>query len=884
RWSAPRRAGVSSFGFGGTNAHVIVEQPPPRAVDDVRVDRAYHVLRVTARTKAALRALAARHIEALRATSDVGDYCFSANVGRAALEERAAIVVHDRAVAVQALEALVRGEPHTSLVCGRVGRRPRIALAFGGAVESLATLRAMPEVSRAYAEVAAAVDDVGVALQIAIARTLRLWGIEPSAVLGMARGEPAAACVAGAIDERTASEIAWRDAHSTWRCPPVEAAAPRVRYVATATGAQVDRFDAAYWEHRLASAPRVADARSALDVDLVLWIGDGDGDLRVVDEPSLYACLAQLEVRGATIDWAAFYRAWRHHRVEIPTYPFQRERFWIERPHVAQSTAPNSAPRSYEVRWVPRRLETRHRSESRPWHVLGDAATARLIAEQLRTRGVNVVHDATAARTVVYAAGSDWRHDLRALLECAKRSATVHLVTRCAQPVGARPIDVGAAALWGFGRAAAIEQRSTWGKMIDLGGNDDAPSAADELLADDPEDHVTLRSGARFVARLVDGDLPVHSLPVRGDATYLVTGGTGALGLAAARGLAERGAKHVAVLARGASELTIGGCTVHPVPCDVADEHAVQRVLVELARTAPPLRGVVHAAGVLDDGIIAQQSWERFEKVLAAKAMGAWHLHRATTDLDFFIMFSSMAGVLGSPGQSSYCAANAFLDALAHERHRLGLPVLSVAWGPFDAGMARGTGVRMRRRGIEPLAIEDMMPWLDRIAGATNVGVMAADWARIAQSGAMDDVRSLLADRLAAKTGTFVKELRALPSEARGGRLADHITTQIANVMRVPSADTIDRRAGLLDLGVDSLMALELKNRLQRDLEVRLEPTLVFNHPTIERLTAYLSSLLFGEQARPASSQPSSLDSLLDHLEQLADDDARRLLEKELTP
>ena len=195
---------------------------------------------------------------------------------------------------------------------------------------------------------------------------------------------------------------------------------------------------------------------------------------------------------------------------------------------------------------------------------------------------------------------------------------------------------------------------------------------------------------------------------IRPGGEYLITGGLGALGLAIAEGLAERGARHLTLVGRKApsadaaariARLESNGVHVRSESADIADASAVAAVLHQIDASGVPLVGIVHAAGVLEDGALMQQTWERFETVLTPKALGAWHLHRASVQrpLDFFVLFSSMSSVIGSPGQGNYAAANAFLDALAHARRAEGLPASSINWGPWStAGMAAELGSRRR--------------------------------------------------------------------------------------------------------------------------------------------------------------------------------------------
>jgi NADPH:quinone reductase-like Zn-dependent oxidoreductase/acyl carrier protein len=366
-------------------------------------------------------------------------------------------------------------------------------------------------------------------------------------------------------------------------------------------------------------------------------------------------------------------------------------------------------------------------------------------------------------------------------------------------------------------------------------------------------------------------------LRVRADRTYLITGGWGALGLATARHLASRGARHLALCGRGATvpaaareataELARAGVRVEVVRADVAVPAEVAGLVAGLAGM-PPLAGVVHAAGSLDDGSLAQQAWERWGSVLGPKVAGAWNLHEATAGLplDFFICYSSAASLLGSAGQASYAAANAFLDALVRARRRDGRPGLSVNWGPWTLGMAARAGraglERMAGQGFAPLPPADGFAALDRLlaAGAGQACVLSVDWDRYLR-GRVDGARPPFLREVAGHTaagapGGEADALRArvagAPKAGRADVLRDYVGHQVAAVLGERAADAIRPRARLFDLGVDSLMAVELRNRLQAGTGIPLASTLVFDHPTVEALADHLLAWWAREAAEAA--------------------------------
>ena len=357
---------------------------------------------------------------------------------------------------------------------------------------------------------------------------------------------------------------------------------------------------------------------------------------------------------------------------------------------------------------------------------------------------------------------------------------------------------------------------------------------------------------------------------IREDGTYLLTGGLGGLGLVSAGSLVEGGARHLALVGRHApeeyaqrliSDWKAMGVHVVCIQGDVSKEEEVARILGIIRAEMPALRGVVHAAGVLDDAMLGQQSWKRFEYVLAPKADGAWHLHHQTRglSLDFFVFYSSMASVIGSLSQGNYAAANAYLDALAHLRRSQGLPAMSINWGPWSGvGMAAAVGDRDQQRwktqGVGSIAPEEGAQIFKRLLqmSPTQVGVLPVDWNRLASQVREGEIQPILQELISQvqsseKKGTaqvstdVLHQLENAAAEDRHDLLMSHVHEQVARVLGLDPAQPIDVSRGLTDLGMDSLMAVELSNRLKQSLGHKLPSTVAFEYPTISALTAFLA-------------------------------------------
>ncbi len=374
---------------------------------------------------------------------------------------------------------------------------------------------------------------------------------------------------------------------------------------------------------------------------------------------------------------------------------------------------------------------------------------------------------------------------------------------------------------------------------------------------------------ARHIGKIVLTAPALRAGRLRQDGTYLVTGGLGGIGCALAEWLAERGAGTVVLNGRRPPDeaaeqaieaLRARGFRIEVEIADVTDTAALDAMLARMDEALPPLAGAIHSVGVLSDAALGNQSWESFETVLWPKILGAWHLHRATMerDLDMFVLFSSVAGIFGNPGQANHAAANAFLDQLAAHRRALGLPGQAIAWGAWsELGEAEEQRERIAGRreasGNGWFSPEQGYKAFERLVrqDATNAAVAAVDWPVFgdALGGRPPFLEDLLAGAADEEDGSsssedLLAQLGATPAAGREDLLASFLQGEVQAVLRLPSAPA--STVGFFDLGMDSLMAVELRNRLNRAFsDTYVAPnTLVFDYPTIADLARHLVDAL----------------------------------------
>ena len=478
-------------------------------------------------------------------------------------------------------------------------------------------------------------------------------------------------------------------------------------------------------------------------------------------------------------------------------------------------------------------------------------------------------------------------------------------------------VNVGQASLWGLGKVIALEHPDLKRLLIDIDPANEAesiPALVEEILSPDKEDQIALRQGLRYVARLTNvTEFTDDRLQMDANGSYLITGGLGALGIKVANWLAARGVGNLILIGRrdasaqaqkAIAQLESSGVKVLVTSADVSNFEELAQTFKVIEAQMPPLRGVIHAAGVLDDGLILRQNWSSFERVMAPKVAGSWNLHRLTQELplDFFVCFSSVASLIGSPGQGNYAAANAFMDALCHHRRSLNLPGSSINWGPWAGeGMAANAPEQWQQLlagwGFKSLAAERGLEALKQILHhqLVQIGVVSIDWSKFigqfsvgAESPIFSEVVTPISQPEKSVESKqklqLLQQLQKMSSDRRQKLLIDYIREQLGSVLKLDPTEKLNPQQGFFEMGIDSLMTIELKNRVEVDLGCSLPSTLFFKYPTLESLAEYLVNRLIQSDVsqvpaiEPPVEEEVMLTNTVDDVEQLSEAEAEALL------
>ncbi|HWO63231.1 MAG TPA: SDR family NAD(P)-dependent oxidoreductase, partial [Umezawaea sp.] len=622
----------------------------------------------------------------------------------------------------------------------------------------------------------------------------------------------------------------------------------RVPFLSSVTADWADGadLDADYWYRNLRQPVRFADAVTTLAENgfgafvetsahpvLTPGVSEAVPDAVVTgtlrrdeDGPRRFlTALGRLHVHGTAVDWTPFFDGVTG-RVDLPTYPFQGERLWLEPARPAAGVVDDEW--CYRIGW--RRLTPRAVPTGRWLAVLPEDGSGEDVVTALRDAGLDVTTDGRPDGDFEGVLSLGGHADLWAAVELARSTTRpLWVLTRGAVTVdGTEDPSTSQAATIALAKSFGLENPDRWGGAIDLPPVLDANGAALVVaaLAFGDEDQLAVRRGGLHGRRLLPGLRSSDGWRPRG--TVLVTGGTGGLGVTVARWLVAAGAEKVLLVSRRGPD-TLGlpdlGPSVTAVACDVADRDDVARLLAE-----HPVNAVVHAAGVRDDATLDALTPERLESVLRAKVTSAIILHELAGDLDAFVVFSSVMGVVGNAGQANYAAANAALDALVAHRRAAGQPGLSIAWGVWGGpGMLEDDlAAKLAARGLPGMDPQRAVELIGRVTDPLTV-VADVDWGRYAEAAGL---RTALVGELPG----MAKKI-----EARGSTL-EIIRTHLAAVLGHASKDAVPVRTAFAELGLDSLTVLELRNRLNAALGLRLPTSALFDHPTPQALADHLDA------------------------------------------
>ena len=717
---------------------------------------------------------------------------------------------------------------------------------------------------------------------------------------------------------------------------------------------------------------------------------------------TLTTALGDVHLTGHAVAWSAVLEGVLPRIAPLPTYAFQRERFWkddtpqafsgglgsvadvelwdaVKRgdagqlaevlgvngqaqelvasvlPHLDAFRELRDARGSltqwlYGERW--KRSEPALSTDTQgTWLVVAPAeaeATAAVLTTSLEGRGVNVLRwDSVADRGALVKRLQSVEGELQGVL-CLSAWAQEgladhpHLSSGLAQSValvqalgdagttaplwlvtqGAVKVerdDVVSAPLqnlsWGLGRVVGLEHPDRFGGVLDLPDvlTDTVLAALlSSLQARDDEDQIALRASGRWVRRVarVPASPPSEDWCPQG--AVLITGGTGALGAHTARWFAARGATHCILTSRrgadapGADtlreELEAQGTVVIIVACDVSSESEVRALVETLDAQAIDLRAVVHTAGVSEYVPLAELDHHVLERGLAAKVSGAWNLHRHLShyDLERFVLYSSIAGLWGAGQQAPYCAANSALDGLAAHRHGQDLPATVISWGPWAGeGMVEAANAlvhgeaQLLKRGLRPMSAVVALAGLELALRTREPGVAVVDmdWSRFARSFASMRARPLLEDISEAReamgksasaddVGSLRDTLLALPMEERPAATLELVQAEIAMVLGIKSAAAVDPDEPLEALGLDSLMAVQLRDRFSVLTDTALPTTLAFDFPTPRELADHFTTLLGGDDAVETAAESEHIDDEGPDVESMDTDELLALLEE----
>jgi acyl transferase domain-containing protein/acyl-CoA synthetase (AMP-forming)/AMP-acid ligase II/acyl carrier protein len=678
----------------------------------------------------------------------------------------------------------------------------------------------------------------------------------------------------------------------------VDYAEPQLKLVSNISGELITDINANYWVEHVRQPVRFAQGMTTLEkmgIDIFIEVGPkitllilGQQCLSNPFErlwlPSIYPnqrsdwaqmleSLAKLHVRGGQIDWQRFDKPYPRRKLSLPTYPFQRKRYWIDKSPRTQSIGfdrqaiTGSALRTdwlYELVWqdAPLPQKSPYADESGHWLIVSEPTSdqAETLAELLRTKGEkverlapNTLHAFTNYRGVIYLADQPNNTDIpeKALEISSQVLELVQSLIKAEVKLDLYLVvqdRIEASVLWGLGRTLMWEHPQLNSRCIEAGTTVDA--LFETIWYADRENQIRLdEKPQRQVIRLEPYQpQSTQELPINRQSSYLITGGLGGIGLKVAEWLVTQGATHLVLSSRRgkAAQSTITalenqGAKVKVVKADVSQAEEVENLL-QTSQEFAPLKGIIHAAGVLDDGVVLQQTPARFAKVFAPKVQGSWYLHQYSQGipLDFFVCFSSQSSLLGNGGQANYASANAFMDALMYQRKKMGLPALAINWGGWsEVGMAK----ELMAKENEAITPQQGLELLGSLLGQDipQVGVIPNQWQKFSQKLPSLTGFPVLSKLIKPKSAPSQLTLSQASAEEQDEILKNHIKSEIEQIVGIIPTN---EQNFFVDLSMDSLMSIQLTNRLGAYIGISVSVTKILEHPTVSKLSQILLEML----------------------------------------
>ncbi|MFI4954698.1 MAG: SDR family NAD(P)-dependent oxidoreductase, partial [Gammaproteobacteria bacterium] len=640
-------------------------------------------------------------------------------------------------------------------------------------------------------------------------------------------------------------------------------------------------------------------AKDYAESSRLLWINSLDH--REHPWKSLLNAIVELYCAGEKINWSYFSSPYKKYsnKIALPTYPFQRQRYWASvltqgsEPNTGRDLSRVSAQETqyfYQVTWdsQPIPSDEHEMSPLKWWWVLPEIPTEtwsllaalnlsenNIIMSTVVTPLINEEEKLKQTDRILYVVpesrvedcGIEYGHMLHLMQKIIALDlhVSIWIITCNASSVDSSSIIPAQSIFNGLIKTLQIEHPQLHVKQIDIEKNSDLLQVMQWIKSEEinrtSDSIIAYRHDMRYVAHLSHAVLPKHHYPLQlaDKAYYLITGGLGGIGFALAGWLIQHGAKHVVLIARrSAAEWQLEqiqtweavGIEVEISHVDVTQPTEVNDLIQYYKNSLYPIKGVFHLAGMIDDAPLLAQTVERFTPVFAAKALSAWYLHIALEQEritpDYFVFFSSIASLNGSPAQSNYAAANAFLDGLAFYRRQQYLPAIALNWGPWaEIGMAKDLFAQHERTGVIPLQLEKAWQLFELALNANpvQVGIADADWEQV--SNAMPTLKSWIAYVYApteTKTIDYLDQLQGQTREQQLQLLENAITDSLHHILNFPAETLVDINQPFYTLGLDSLMGLQLINQLRAQLgdSVVIKYEHVLQKNTIASLAEYL--------------------------------------------